>query len=505
MTKYKRIVSVLLFLAYMTAVLSYQFVTVFSSEILPYDYTIAAGTKGLGFIKNDGTLWVSGDGYNIGVSRPFKFALDFRIMVPEKVLEDVVSVDMSFYNTYAIKKDGSLWFGDRNGFIKILDDVMLVNSESEETVAVKKDKSLWFWGEPIRTEDGNYKTNMTPRKIFTDVIYATVASGYGVCAIKSDKSLWINVQTAPKKLMDDVVLIDSNDWIKYPVYGVLKTDGTLWTWGSNNYGQLGDGTNIDSKIPKKVMDDVSSFSIGEGSILALKNDGTLWSWGDNYMGQLGNGTFTSSNTPQKIMDNVFYAHHENCSCVVIKKDGSVWSWGNNSDGKLGVGDNDIKPLPTKVKISNVKMPSNIISAKPTMAEPTVSSIFVDGKKIDFDAYCIDGYNYFKIRDLAYVLSGSAKQFDVTWDIEKGIVLSSNKPYTVVGGEMSKRDTNTRKALLNTFKLFCDGKEIDIKAYGINGYTYFKLRDLGRLFNFEVVWDGAANSIHINTNENYREV
>ncbi|MGI5892760.1 MAG: hypothetical protein ACOX7H_08580 [Bacillota bacterium] len=510
MKKSKRIISAFLFLVSMVAVLSCGSINTFSLEILPYDYTIAVGHRGLGFIKNDGTLWLSGDGHNIGIERKVfesKGPLGYKVKEPVKVLDDVVSVDLGYLNTYAIKKDGSLWFGE-DGFKKVLDDVVFVNTEFfYETLAIKKDRSLWHWGDYIPTGDGNGEISMTPKKIFTDVIYATIAPYYGICAIKSDRSLWYHIGRAPKKLMEDVVLIDANCWMDYPVYGVLKSDGTLWTWGSNNNGQLGDGTNIDIETPKKVMDDVATFSIGEGSILALKNDGTLWTWGDNYMGQLGNGTFTKSNTPQKIMDDVVYAHHESCSCVAIKKDGSVWSWGCNAYGELGVGDTDeghwaLKPWPIRVKISNVKIPSNIILAKTTMAEPTVPSIFVDGKKIDFDAYGIDGYNYFKLRDLAYVLSGSAKQFDVTWDKEKGIDLISNKPYTVVGGEMSKRDTNTRKALLNTSKVYCDGKEIDIKAYTINGYNYFKLRDLGCLFDFGVVWDGATNSIHINTNESY---
>ncbi|NLN84139.1 MAG: hypothetical protein GX138_07285 [Firmicutes bacterium] len=139
------------------------------------------------------------------------------------------------------------------------------------------------------------------------------------------------------------------------------------------------------------------------------------------------------------------------------------------------------------------------------AMPTKSKILVDGAEISFDAYLINDNNYFKLRDLAAVLSGSPKQFQVGWDdTNKVINLESNKAYTPVGGELALGDGKDKTALLNTSTIFKDGKEVELTAYNIKGNNYFKLRDLGASFDFGVEWDPATKNVMINSSSSYVE-
>lgn len=134
-----------------------------------------------------------------------------------------------------------------------------------------------------------------------------------------------------------------------------------------------------------------------------------------------------------------------------------------------------------------------------------SNVMIDGERMVFEAYTIDGYNYFKLRDLAMALNGSKKQFDVTWDGSKNAInLLTNQPYSVAGGELlPSRQTQNQNAIAATSKLYIDGNEITLTAYTINNYTYFKLRDVGQAINFGVSWDGSANTIRIDTASDYR--
>lgn len=141
--------------------------------------------------------------------------------------------------------------------------------------------------------------------------------------------------------------------------------------------------------------------------------------------------------------------------------------------------------------------------KTITAKPTASKVLVDGKEIAFDAYEINGNNYFKLRDISSVLNGTSKQFEVSWDNEKqAINLLSSKAYTAVGGELAKGDGSNKAATPNTSKIYLDGKEISLTAYTINDNNYFKLRDLGQTFDFGVGWDGAANTVTIDTSAGY---
>lgn len=137
------------------------------------------------------------------------------------------------------------------------------------------------------------------------------------------------------------------------------------------------------------------------------------------------------------------------------------------------------------------------------ATPTASKVLVNGAAVEFDAYTINGNNYFKLRDVAQVVSGSEKQFEVTWNGEKqAIDMVSGQPYTVVGGEMVKGDGTAKNAVLNTSTVYKDGVVVELTAYTINGNNYFKLRDLGQSFDFNVSWDGANNCIVVDTTESY---
>lgn len=145
-------------------------------------------------------------------------------------------------------------------------------------------------------------------------------------------------------------------------------------------------------------------------------------------------------------------------------------------------------------------PSNTLTAQPTASEVTVN-----GAPKVFEAYLIEGNNYFKLRDLAYVLNGTEKQFSVSWDAASSTIsLTSQSPYTPAGGELSAGAGKSQAALKSTAKLMIDGTMQELTAYTIGGNNYFKLRDLGKVFDFGVGWDSASSTVSIDSSASYTE-
>ncbi len=128
----------------------------------------------------------------------------------------------------------------------------------------------------------------------------------------------------------------------------VKRDNTLWAWGNNLEGQLGDGTNTDSNTPIQILTDVISVD-GYDHTLALKKDGTLWAWGNNTYGQLGDENDTNLNTPTQIsLNNIVKLETGGNHSMVLDSNGKVWSWGYNANGELGDGNNTDLNIPTKI-------------------------------------------------------------------------------------------------------------------------------------------------------------
>ena len=135
--------------------------------------------------------------------------------------------------------------------------------------------------------------------------------------------------------------------------------------------------------------------------------------------------------------------------------------------------------------------------------PSTHKVTVNGQAVSPQAYNIDGYNYFKLRDIAFLLSGTTASFDVQWNGEKNAIdLISGAVYTAVGGEMSVASSSTLRVQESTAKLLLDGSGVSIKGYNINGNNYYKVRDIGEALGFSVGFE--SETVLIRTTEDAEE-
>ena len=142
-------------------------------------------------------------------------------------------------------------------------------------------------------------------------------------------------------------------------------------------------------------------------------------------------------------------------------------------------------------------------AASTPAKPSTHKIYVDGERANVAAYEINDNNYFKLRDVAAILSGTDAQFEVTWDQATGnITLTDNQPYTTVGGELGSIPAANQTAEDSTAAVYRDGTQVHYTGFEINDNNYYKLRDIAADFDFGVTWDNDTQSVLITTTEGY---
>ncbi len=188
----------------------------------------------------------------------------------------------------------------------------------------------------------------------SDQCYQTVSPGGGhTLAIKPDGSLWAWGSNTAGQLGDGtnisrnfaVRVGRAYDWVSISAGAghslAIKADGTLWAWGSNSKGQLGDGTDVNKNSPMQVgtANDWASISAGGVHSLALKADGRLWAWGMDDYGQVGNGVSSPNNVYYPVQIGTDYAsisagYFHN---LAIKTNGTLWAWGYTVSGQVGIG------------------------------------------------------------------------------------------------------------------------------------------------------------------------
>jgi alpha-tubulin suppressor-like RCC1 family protein len=306
-------------------------------------------------LKSDGTVWALGqndygqlgDGTNTNRNAPVQVKGP-KVPNGEEFLSGVQDIDGGYRHSLALKGDGTVWAWGYNKYRQLgdgtttdsntpvqvkgpegpngeefLSGVKAISSGGQHGLALTNDDTLWAWGKGEFGElgDGSTTNSSTP-------VQVKGPNGAG--------------------FLTDVKALAGGQ-----IYSLaLKNDGTVWAWGSNNWGQLGDGTTTQRNAPVQVrgLSGVQAIDAGHSHSLALKSDGTVWAWGKNDYGQLGDGTTTQRNVPVKVrrLSGVQDIDGGYRHSLALKSDGTVWAWGRNKYGQLGVAGTTQRNFPVQV-------------------------------------------------------------------------------------------------------------------------------------------------------------
>lgn len=348
---------------------------------------ISAGTSHSLALKTDQTVWAWGQNlYGVlgrGVSDQIFPPVTYP---PAQVpgLTQVVAIDAAGVNSSALGADGSSWIWGANlngqfadgastaratpALVGGLTDFVSVATGWNYSLGLKADGTVWSWGDNLYGQlgDGTYGFRGAPVQVagLTGVV-AISAGGYHALALKSDGAVFAwgwNIsgqlgtgttdwgRTTPVQVigLTGITAIAAGGWYGHSL--ALRQDGTVWAWGNNSAGQLGDGTVEQRLIPVQVpgLSNVAAIAAGFFFSAAAKGDGSLWTWGANDFGQLG-GTSSTTCTfftsapctlvPTQVagITQVTAVALGRYHALARRQDGSIWSWGDNRQGQLGDG------------------------------------------------------------------------------------------------------------------------------------------------------------------------
>lgn len=154
-----------------------------------------------------------------------------------------------------------------------------------------------------------------------------------------------------------------------------------------------------------------------------------------------------------------------------------------------------------VLIAGTVLVAMVTAAGAVNAAPSTHSIYLNGLPVAVEGYAIDGNNYFKLRDLAKILAGTNKEFEVSWNnVAKRIDLTTSKAYTAVGGELAVIDAGKQEAKASNAVVYKDGALENYKGYIINENNYYMLRDIADSMGIDIEWDGTTKRVDILTNQ-----
>jgi len=351
--------------------------------IAPLITSIAAGYAHSLVIDETGMVWSAGrnDFGQLG-NQSQEYS---SLLMPVSYLSNVVSVAAGNTHSLALTVDGEVWAWGSNTFgelgiglnaigsyittpqpvTRIPGRVISIAAGAHHSLALTADGRIWAWGSSEHGQvgfDGTNEDILSPvwlQNWFMCGVTFVAAGAYHSFAIDESGTIW----AWGKNDYGQLGLGHNQDYIFSPVMAhqlldiraiaggtnhslALRSDGSVWAWGNNDYGQLGNNRTEPSLVPVPVIgltSGIRAIAAGDSYSLALASDGTIWAWGKNDNGQLGDGDFESRRIPTPvILDNLINAtaiavSRSGAHSLALKYDGTPWAWGNEDYGQLGTG------------------------------------------------------------------------------------------------------------------------------------------------------------------------
>jgi alpha-tubulin suppressor-like RCC1 family protein len=299
-------------------------------------------------------------------------------------LTDWSQISDELKNAISIKTDGTLWTWGNNDYgqlglgnktsysspkqIGALTTWAQCEAGSDCSFAIKTDGTLWSWGfNPLTLGLGNTTSYSSPVQVGALTNWLKISSANNnVLAIKTDGTMWGWGINDYRQLGDGTISSRSfptqvgnftNGWSDVVVSNssavALKTNGTLWTWGSGSGGKLGHGVTTNEAYPRQVGALTTWAAIAATGLatIAVKTDGTLWSWGYGTVGQLGSGSTVARSSPVQVGALTTWSKvsaGQGSNCYGTQTDGTLWAWGLGTYGQLGLGNTTNYSSPKQV-------------------------------------------------------------------------------------------------------------------------------------------------------------
>jgi alpha-tubulin suppressor-like RCC1 family protein len=286
-------------------------------------------------LNSDGTLWAWGGNF-FGQLGDGTYT---NTVTPVQVsgLISVTALGGRGYHNLALTSDGKVWAWGWNNHGQLgITQVITSSNVPVQVVGVTNPLTV--------TGGGFFSVALMP----DHTLKAWGANEHGQLGNGSTTESFNPVQVNP--VLSNVVNV-SGGW-KHAV--ALTSDGTVWTWGDNTEGAIGIGvtstTGISVPVQVPGLINIIGVSAGDRYTGVLKSDGTVWTWGSNAFGQLGDGTFTDHSSPKQVpnLSNVILFAARDYHNLAVKADGTVWAWGSGGNGELGNGILADSPVPVQV-------------------------------------------------------------------------------------------------------------------------------------------------------------
>ncbi|HEY9177469.1 MAG TPA: hypothetical protein VIN07_07245, partial [Flavipsychrobacter sp.] len=344
--------------------------------------SVKGGSRHSLALRADGTLWSWG--YNFVGQLGDGTTTNRTTPAQVGTADNWVNISAGQFHSIALRANGTIWTWGWNGYGQLGDgtttnrSIPIQTGSSDKWVnitagrfhsmGVKANGTLWAWGRNFEGQlgDGTTTNKSSPVQAGSADTWVNLASGWYHClGMRADGTLWGWGNNAYGQLGDGTNTNRSSpiqvrtapaEWVQvkggYRHSLGLKTDGSVWAWGDNTYGSLGNGTTNNSSSPIRVgtANNWVSISTGYYHSLGLRTDGTLWAWGYNGYGELGDGTNTQRNSPIQVGAGANWVSIASGQYFTIglRADGTLWTWGRNTYGQLGDGTNSNKSSPVQV-------------------------------------------------------------------------------------------------------------------------------------------------------------